>query len=98
MIIECPICGARDLREFQYLGAAKLLERPRARDLENPANQKDQDAFFDYVYIRDNPEGPNAELWLHQLGCRAYIHAVRNTKTHEFVSTQLARDKKAGAR
>ncbi len=92
MIIICPICGERDLREFQYLGSAKLMERPEASDLANPTNEQDQNAFYDYVYIRENPEGPNAELWLHEYGCRAYIRAMRNTKTHEFLETGLVRN------
>ncbi len=92
MIIECPICGARDMREFQYLGSAKLMKRPHARDVADPVNDADQDAFYDYVFIRDNPEGEHAELWLHEFGCRAYIRAIRNTKTHKFLETKLARD------
>ncbi len=94
MIIHCPICGERDLREFQYLGSAKLIERPVAVDAANPTNEPDQNAFYDYVNIRENPEGANAELWLHEYGCRAYIRAVRNTKTHEFLQTRLAREVK----
>ncbi len=98
MIIECPICGARDMREFQYLGSAKLLERPEASDVSDPTSDADQGAFYDYVFIRDNIEGENAELWLHEFGCRAYIRAIRNTKTHEFLETRLAREMGGQAR
>ncbi len=95
MLIRCPICGPRDLREFQYLGSAKLLERPKARNLENPSNKRDQKAFHNYVFLRQNKEGANAELWLHEYGCRAYIRAVRDTNTHIFKETRLASEAKA---
>jgi len=72
------------LREFSYLGAAKLMSRPDGAD---------QAAMYDYVHHRDNPAGPNPELWLHDYGCRAWLHVVRNTITHEVLSIELARDK-----
>ena len=28
MRIPCPICGERDLREFYYVGDAKIVNRP----------------------------------------------------------------------
>jgi len=88
MRINCPICGARDSREFHYRGSAKLLERP--------APDAGAEAFFDYVYLRDNPAGVNRELWFHDLGCRSWIVAERNVSTHEFLSTALAADVKRG--
>lgn len=80
------------MREFQYLGSAKLLERPVAQDVVNPQNSQDQAAFHDYLHLRENIEGENAELWLHEYGCRAWLHAIRNTKTHEFGEVRLARE------
>ena len=84
MRLNCPHCGPRDLREFSYRGAAKLIARPDGADMA---------AMVDYVHYRDNPAGPNAELWLHEYGCRAWLHVVRNTITHEVLSIDLARDK-----
>lgn len=81
MRINCPHCGERDSREFQYLGSAKLLNRPN-----------DAADFHDYIYLRDNPAGDNAELWQHVFGCRAWLHVVRNVSTHEIQSVHLARD------
>ncbi|UPH71023.1 sarcosine oxidase subunit delta [Abyssibius alkaniclasticus] len=83
MQLNCPHCGARDLREFSYLGSAKLIARP------DPA---DQAAMVDYVHYRDNPAGANAELWQHDTGCRAWLHVLRNTLTHEVLRVELARD------
>ncbi len=81
MRITCPHCGERDSREFDYLGAASLLERP-----ENPA------AFTDYIYSRENSAGDNAELWQHSMGCRAWLYVVRNVTTHDIKQVRLARE------
>ncbi len=88
MRIDCPICGTRDAREFHYRGAAKLLDRP--------APDAGEAAFYDYVYIRENPAGANAELWHHALGCRAWLVATRDVTSHEFLSVELAADVKRG--
>ncbi|HBN30728.1 MAG TPA: sarcosine oxidase subunit delta, partial [Rhodobacteraceae bacterium] len=69
MRINCPICGERDSREFHYRGSAKLLDRP--------APDAGAEAFYDYVYIRENPTGLNRELWFHDSGCRSWIVAER---------------------
>ena len=90
MRILCPLCGDRDSREFHYRGSAKLIDRP-------DGDAGDQ-VFFDYVYIRDNPAGPNRELWFHETGCRSWLVAERNTVTHEFLSVELAETAKRGAK
>ncbi|MDA0223173.1 MAG: sarcosine oxidase subunit delta [Rhodobacterales bacterium] len=90
MRINCPICGERDSREFHYRGSAKLLDRP--------APDAGAEAFYDYVYIRENPTGLNRELWFHDSGCRSWIVAERNVTTHEFFKTELAVDAKRGAK
>lgn len=90
MRINCPVCGERDSREFHYRGSAKLLERP--------APDAGEEAFFDYVYIRENPAGKNAELWFHEMGCRSWLVAERDVTTHEFFSVKLAADVKRGAK
>jgi sarcosine oxidase subunit delta len=82
--LTCPLCGERDLREFAYRGAATLLARP--------APAAGLAAFVDYLHVRENPAGPNAELWHHEWGCRAWLHVVRDTRTHAILSTALARE------
>ncbi|MBL4806838.1 MAG: sarcosine oxidase subunit delta [Rhodobacteraceae bacterium] len=79
MRITCPNCGSRDSREYFYLGAAKLLDRP-----ENGAA-----AFHDYVYLRENSAGPNTELWQHEMGCRAWLHVTRDTTSHAVLAVAL---------
>jgi sarcosine oxidase subunit delta len=82
MRIDCPHCGPRDSREFTYLGSWKLALRP--------APDAGEDAFHDYVHIRDNPAGPNPELWHHAWGCRAWLKVVRDTRTHAIYSAEPA--------
>jgi sarcosine oxidase subunit delta len=80
----CPLCGERDLREFTYRGAALLLVRP--------GPEAGAEAMDAYLHLRDNPAGPNAELWHHERGCRAWLRVVRDTRTHAILETGLARE------
>jgi sarcosine oxidase subunit delta len=91
MRIKCPYCGERDADEFGYLGAAKL-KRP------DPNTADAGRTFYEYVYLRDNPAGLNAELWYHRGGCRSWLNVERDTRTHEIKSVALARPDTGGAR
>jgi heterotetrameric sarcosine oxidase delta subunit len=84
MRLTCPLCGERDLREFTCRGSAKLLARPAA--------DAGAAAFHDYLNIRDNPAGPNPELWQHAAGCRAWLLVVRDTRSHDILEVELARE------
>ncbi|MFD0985485.1 sarcosine oxidase subunit delta [Methyloligella solikamskensis] len=86
MIIDHPLLGPRDSAEFVYLGDACLIERPDW-EAENA-----QDAFHDYLYLRDNPAGEHRELWFHEQGDRSWLVVTRNTLTHEITKVELARD------
>ncbi len=59
IVIPCPHCGARNHNEFTYAGDANR---------ERPAPDASQEAWVAYVYKRENPRGPHAELWRHTLG------------------------------
>jgi sarcosine oxidase subunit delta len=85
MRIDCPYCGARDAQEFVYRGDA-APQRPDGPDTQ------DEDGFFDYVYLRDNPAGPIAEHWYHAQGCRTWITVTRDTTTHDMLGATFARD------
>ncbi|MGZ5850034.1 MAG: sarcosine oxidase subunit delta [Methyloceanibacter sp.] len=89
MRIKCPYCGERDAAEFAYLGAADL-KRP------DPGAPEAANAFHDYVYLRDNPAGPHAELWYHAGGCRSWLRVVRDTRTHVISNVQLAKGQGSG--
>lgn len=86
MIIPHPLLGPRDAAEFVYLGDAALIARPDG--LAGDA----QDAFYDYVYLRDNPAGEHRELWYHEQGDRSWLVVTRNTLTHEITRVDMARD------
>ena len=88
MRISCPYCGPRELGEFTYIGDASL-ERPAA-DAPDKEN-----AFFDYVYLRNNIAGNMIEHWYHGGGCRAWLKVTRNTVTHEIFAVEAAQS--AGA-
>ncbi len=84
MRLTCPICGARDRREFYYQGDAVALARPAA--------DAGEQAWDDYVHLRGNPAGVRRELWHHEAGCGAWLVVERNTATHEVVGVTLALD------
>jgi heterotetrameric sarcosine oxidase delta subunit len=85
MRIPCPFCGARDLHEFSYLGDATVTRPdPTAPDAER--------AFFESVYLRDNPAGRHEEFWYHAQGCRSWLRVTRDTRTHAIEGAALARD------
>ena len=79
--IRCPHCGVRDEIEFKYRGDATVAR---------PAPDAGGDAFFEYVYIRDNPRGWHIEWWHHAAGCRQWIKVVRNTLTLDIAATGTA--------
>ncbi|WP_064684628.1 sarcosine oxidase subunit delta [Rhizobium bangladeshense] len=73
-LISCPHCGARPKEEFSIRGDARLVR---------PAPDAGQDAWFDYVYLRDNPKGRHSEYWHHSSGCRRWLIVERDTFTHK---------------
>ncbi len=83
MRIKCPYCGERDAEEFSYLGAAGL-ERP------DPESAGAAEAFYEYVYLRNNQAGPLDELWQHNAGCRSWLVVRRDTRNHEIFSVTYA--------
>lgn len=86
MRLSCPICGARDVREFYYQGAAVMLQRP------DP--DAGEAAWDDYLHLRDNQPGELEELWSHDAGCGAWLKVVRNTATHAIGKAELVTEAK----
>jgi heterotetrameric sarcosine oxidase delta subunit len=82
MRIECPFCGERELGEFTYLGDA-APRRPTVFSADGAEQPGALDAFYDYVYLRDNIAGDMAEHWYHGGGCRSWLTVTRSTTTHE---------------
>jgi heterotetrameric sarcosine oxidase delta subunit len=89
MRIKCPYCGERDAQEFAYLGAAD----PKRPD---PDAEGAADAFYDYVYLRENPAGVIAELWYHTAGCHSWLRVERDTRTHIIHGVVYASPHEAG--
>ncbi|MEM0945135.1 MAG: sarcosine oxidase subunit delta [Pseudomonadota bacterium] len=81
LLIPCPFCGLRDHTEFAYLGDASIIYP----DLAAPEQE-----WFDAVYLRENPRGPNLELWQHVQGCGAILIVERDTLTHQILGSRLA--------
>jgi len=78
LLIPCPWCGPRNQIEYTYGGDA-AVQRP-------PMNG-DTNAWFEYLYLRDNPRGPHDELWLHSAGCRQWFKVRRDTRTHDILAS-----------
>jgi len=74
MKIDCPCCGARDLREFTYMGDAQRM---------SPTLDAGFDSWAEYVWERKNPRGPHLEYWQHAFGCRQFLKVERDTATHQ---------------
>ena len=75
MRIACPCCGERDKREFTWMGAA----------LTRPDGASWGDEWHAYIFLRENPAGPLAELWHHD-PCGSMVRALRDTRTHEMLN------------
>lgn len=85
MRLPCPLCGARDLREFACKGAARYLDRPSDGSIE---------AWDDYLHLRENPAGSARELWYHD-ACGAWLVVERDTVTHAVQGVALAAERSA---
>ena len=90
MRIPCPFCGERDVHEFVCRGEAGP---PRP----DPASEDAGERFFEYVYLRDNPAGPNREHWYHASGCRRWLVVDRDTRTHAVLGVAMADPSTGGA-
>ncbi|MEM9715116.1 MAG: sarcosine oxidase subunit delta [Pseudomonadota bacterium] len=86
MLINHPLLGPRDSREFYVLGSADLLNRP---DWQAPGPAQ---KFHEYVHLRDNPYGEHKELWYHEQGDRSWLVVTRDTVTHEISNVEMASD------
>lgn len=79
-LVPCPHCGVRPRQEFTVRGEA----------LARPAPDAGEKAWFDHVYLRDNPRGRYAEYWHHTSGCRRWLIVTRDTATHEIEGSRDA--------
>ena len=89
MRMACPFCGVREIGEFTYLGDA-TPRRPAIAAADGKATPAEAEAFYDYVYQRDNVAGAMREYWYHGGGCRSWLVAERDTRTHDILSVVAA--------
>jgi sarcosine oxidase subunit delta len=83
-LITCPHCGVRPKEEFSIRGDASPVR---------PAPGAPDDAWYRYVFIRDNPKGRIIEHWHHSAGCRRWLVVERdNASSHEVYSVTDASD------
>ncbi|WP_349369723.1 sarcosine oxidase subunit delta [Salinarimonas sp.] len=83
LLITCPHCGPRPELEFRYGGEAHVA-RPT-----DPSALDDQ-AWSEFLFVRDNPKGLYAERWNHAHGCQRWFNALRDTHSDKFVTTYPA--------
>lgn len=76
MQLHCPCCGPRSEDEFHYGGPAHLAR---------PALDCTDDAWAEYLFMRDNARGPHNERWRHTYGCGQWFNLTRDTATHDVV-------------
>jgi heterotetrameric sarcosine oxidase delta subunit len=81
---RCPVCGLRDETEFVFGGDATVRRPAHA--------ETDIEAWYDFVFLRDNPRGAHREYWHHAQGCRQWLVVERDTLMHAIGHAVLARD------
>ena len=79
LLIDCPWCGPREGIEFHYGGQAHIA-RPA-----DPDALSDED-WADYLFMRDNIKGVQAERWAHAAGCRRWFNVLRDTVSHDIIA------------
>jgi heterotetrameric sarcosine oxidase delta subunit len=72
LLIDCPHCGPRAQVEFTYERTVDSVVQPDAAPDEAMAR----------LFSRANPRGPDAEIWRHSFGCRAWLVMTRDRVTH----------------
>lgn len=83
LLITCPYCQKiRPEIEFAYAGEAHIV-RP---DATLQAKMDDQ-AWAEFLFIRQNTRGLHYERWWHNQGCNRFFNAVRDTFRDQFVMT-----------
>ena len=80
--LDCPFCGLRDHDEFTYLEDGSVTMPG--------IDQTSQSAWFEAVFLRDNPRGKHTELWHHVNGCRMILRVERDTQTHVISKVEAA--------
>lgn len=92
LLIHCPHCGPRDETEFRAGGEANRV-RPS-----DPMALGDAE-WGDFLFMRRNERGRQAERWYHVAGCRRWFVIERDSVSHVLVEdngAKPAKRRKAG--
>lgn len=82
LVLTCPVCGVTaEETEFHGGGEAHLKRF-------GPGSS--EEAFEEYLFMRENPRGVHFERWRHAYGCGKWFHAARCTTTLEVFGTYSA--------
>ena len=79
LLIPCPYCGLRAELEFCY-GDEAHIARPK-----QPEKLSDE-AWADYLFMRNHVKGVFFERWVHVHGCRRWFNVARDTVTYEILA------------
>lgn len=74
-LLDCPLCGPREVTEFRYGGEVQA----------RPAPGSTLATWSDYLYGRTNSAGPERAWWFHRDACRRWFQAERDTRTNAVV-------------
>ena len=75
-LLTCPVNGARNIAEFEYLGPARQT------------TDEDADSLIEHLFLVPNPIGVLKEWWRHTPSNTVFI-AERHTQTDTVVTTYL---------
>jgi len=82
LLLTCPHCDlAVEETELTPGGEAHLNRH-------GPGS--DDEAFEEYLFLRENPKGPHLERWRHSHGCGKWFIAARDTVTMQVFGTYPA--------
>ena len=76
-LLCCPTCGERSVYEFRFGGEFH----------QRPTEAASSHEWAEYLYMRKNEAGVQKEWWYHQLGCRTWFLALRDTTTNMVLET-----------
>jgi heterotetrameric sarcosine oxidase delta subunit len=73
MQITCPHCGPRAQAEFVHERTVDSVVQLDAAP----------EVAMETLFTRDNPRGPDEEIWRHTFGCRAWMIITRHRVTNQ---------------
>ena len=80
LVICCPYCGPRSELEFAYGGEAHIARPADPMSL-------DDEAWANFLYVRNNPRGIHAERWRHLHGCGRFFNVQRDTVSDTIIAS-----------